>query len=900
MPVINPQRQGLNLPSVQAQATNTNFQVGVAAPDMSGAKITARRGAAMQQFLQDFTGGFDQQVKEDGARAAVQGAIDAQNSTDALAQKDEKVSKQNWLMRSFYENGYVSAAASQQLAQYRVDSTERAKNAALSGLTEEEFREQEQKATADFQSKMAQYLPDMDKQSAVQALSSLQQTSAANYKEFMQQRAKQAIINADRSLDTNLSSTLSEFNQRLSTGSYADAEGSLMSGMGAILAANHLDKDKKLERVNQYLVAAAQNTDNPMIIDGIQKLATRELGVNSVAVNKSLFEQFKRAGNQLEGQTLFEVSDKIDAIKTLPPDQQEARIADIRTQLIAAGSSGILSPGTMMSTWSEVQKQREKTQQTYALQDALTSGKTPATYAAAAGIDLDKARNNILDKFPDTALGNIQLLQYGTQAKDPWSIEKAQTRMGKQVAGVITTLDQLGEDGQISAENQATLNTFTQMYSKSTDVGKMALSGQIPEEYRGIVQRAIAQSPNNASNIILDDLRRLAQNKASGRYDNVPVSPSSKMIDPSGESNWFSFGSTADAQRQEARAAMEAEYRYMYRKNPEALVGKDAEDINTMLKGNIQSRKLEVEIAGKPRFVYLPPGSSLQEFMGGYQGSTEQFTKSLQDTISSSVNAVIDPSKLERVVVQAGTSGSAGRGMTATVFSKDGTFQNISINTGQVAELAQERYQEELAGQIKEGEAAQGMRPASFYDHDNNRTVQMNVSGVNSARVQPGLFAEIAASTMEFEGFRQNKGNGSVGFGLHDNSGMPVPAATDIKGAVNMLKGSLEKQYIPNARKAMKDYGIPETAESMKVLVDLNYHGGNGSTTPVAKAMQEYRETVKNPLSTATPMLGSSGAEAGVWLALRAQPAYKEAQPVRKRYLEENLRDWMYSTKVGN
>jgi hypothetical protein len=854
----------------------------------------------MQQFLKDFTGGFQQQVEEDGARVAIQGALDAQNSNDALADKDENVNRQNWLMRKYYADGYVSAAASQQLAQYRVDSSNRAKQAAINGLTDEEFHEQEKKATAEFQSKMSQYLPDMNKQSATYALSALQQTSAANYKEFMQQRAKQAVINADRALDTNLSSTITEFNQRLSTGSYGDAEASIKSGMGAILAAEHLDKDKKLDRVKQYMVSVAQGSDNPLVIDGLQKLATEELGVNSVDVNKALFEQFKRAGNQMEGQVMFEMSDRIDALKNLPPDQQETAMAGIRKDLVAAGTSGILSPSTQMSTWNEVQKQRDKAQKAYALQDALTTGKTPATYAAAAGIDLDKARNNILDKFPDTAMGNVQLLQYGTQSKDNWAVETAQTRMGKQVASTLATMDQLGEDGQISAENQATINTFTQMYSKSTDVGKMALAGQIPEEWRGIVQRAIAQSPNNASNIIMDDLRRLAQNKASGRYDNVAVSPSEKMLDPSGEANWFSFGSTADAQRQEARAAMEAEYRYMYRKNPEALVGKSADDINTMLKGNIQSRKLEVEVAGKPRFVFLPPGSNLQDYMGGYQGSTEQFTNALQDSISSSVNAVIDPSNLERVVVQAGTAGSAGRGMTATVFSKDGTFQNISINTGAVAELAQERYQEELAGQIKEGEAAQGMRPASFYDHDNNRTVQMNVSGVNTAKVAPSLFSEIAANTMEFEGFRQNKGNGSVGFGLHDNSGMPVPAQTDIKGAVNMLKGSLEKQYIPNARKAMKDYGIPESPESMKVLVDLNYHGGNGSTLPVAKAMQEYRETVKNPLSTDTPMLGSSGAEAGVWLALRAQPAYKEAQPARKRYLEQNLRDWMYGTKVNN
>src|SRR5699024_10657676 len=125
------------------------------------------------------------------------------------------------------------------------------------------------------------------------------------------------------------------------------------------------------------------------------------------------------------------------------------------------------------------------------------------------------------------------------------------------------------------------------------------------------VQKAIAQNPNNASNTILDDLRRQARNKASGRYSNISSNPTDKMVDPSGTANWFSFFGTADAQRQEARAAMEEEYRYVYNHNPEALVGKEPDDINTMLKGNIQARKLELDISGAPRHVYLPAGTSI-------------------------------------------------------------------------------------------------------------------------------------------------------------------------------------------------------------------------------------------------------------------------------------------------
>lgn len=898
MPVINPQRQGLNLPSVQAQAPDANFMVGVARPNTDAANSALAKGAALQNFLQGFTGGFTQQIQENGAKAALQGAMDAQGQQNAIASKDEHVQKQSLLMQEFYQNGYVSAAASDQLAKYRVDSLKRVKDAALNGLSDDEFAQQEQKANAEFQSKMAQYLPDMPKQAALSALSTLQQTSAANYKEFQTQRAKQAQITADRALDTNLSSSSQEFQQRLQTGSLEDAESSLKSGMDAILAAQHLTKDKKLDRVKQYLTSVAQNQTDPLVIDGLQQFASKELGINSVDVNKALFAEFKRAGSQMEGQVLFALDDLEQSLDGQSPDQRQATLAEGKQRLQTASQLGIVSPGTAVAAWDKLKKQEAKAQAQYAFDDALSTGKTVATYAASAGIDMDKARNEVLKHFQDTAKGNIDLLNYGKRSKDNWAIDKAQERMGKQMATTVSTMDQLGEDGQVSQENQATIATFTQMYSTSTDVGKMALAQQIPEEWRGIVQRAIVQSPNNASNIILDDLRRLAQNKASGRYDSIKANPSDKMLDSSGEANWFSFGSTADAQRTEARAAMEAEYKYMYRKNPEALVGKSAEDINTMLKGNIQSRKLEIEVGGKPRFVYLPAGSSMKDYMGSYQGSTEQFTNALQDTVNTAVQNVIDPSNLERVIIQAGTAGSAGTGMTATVFSKDGTFQNVSINTGNVASLAQSRYNEELAGQVKEGEKSAGIRPVSFYDHDNGRTVQMNVSGVNSVGMKPALFSDVSTKLMEFEGFRQNKGNGSVGFGLHDNSGLPVPQQVTAKEAVGMLKVSLEKQYVPNVKGIMKQYGIPASDEATRLLVDLNYHGGNGSTSPVAEAMQQYRETVKNPLESGNAILGSTGAEAAVWLALKQQPAYKQAQPSRKKYLEENLRDWMYSQHV--
>ncbi|WP_236452178.1 hypothetical protein, partial [Escherichia coli] len=108
------------------------------------------------------------------------------------------------------------------------------------------------------------------------------------------------------------------------------------------------------------------------------------------------------------------------------------------------------------------------------------------------------------------------------------------------MARTLTTLDQLGEDGEVSRENVSSINLWAQAYSTSTDLGKMALLSEVPSEWQGVVQKAIAQNPSNASNTILDDLRRQARNKASGRYSNIQSNPTDKMVDPSGTSNWFS------------------------------------------------------------------------------------------------------------------------------------------------------------------------------------------------------------------------------------------------------------------------------------------------------------------------------------------------------------------------
>lgn len=890
MPVIQPTRQGLNIGGVQLQSNEVQLpsSAGEVAVDAS----KANRLAALSGFVQDFGVGFEEGIKENAAAATVRGAMDAQGAVDAMASKDEAVQKQNIFVREAYQDGYVSAAAYDSLAKWRTDSIARAKKAAEAGLTDEEFQQQEQEHVQSMSDKLGMYLPEMSKQSATAVLQQLRATSMANYTAFQKGRAAFAVAQADRALDRGLSSSSDEFYQRLQAGQGAAAQMSIKTGLDSILAAEHLDKSKKLDRAKQYLVSVAQQTQDPLVINQLQELATKELGVNSVDVNAALYQEFKRAGAQIETQARFEISDAISSLGGQTPEQQEQTMARIRSRVIELSASDVLSAGTSMEFWNKAQTIREKAADTQALRTAITGNMPSSALAGMYKGDLGKARNELLKSFPDTPEGNLQLLAYGSNSKDAWAVNEAHKRMSSDMARTLTTLDQLGEDGEVSRENVNSINLWAQAYSTSTDLGKMALLSEVPSEWQGVVQKAIAQNPSNASNTILDDLRRQARNKASGRYSNIRSNPTDKMVDPSGTSNWFSFFGDADAQRQEARAAMEEEYRYTYSRNPESLVGKDAEDINTMLKGNIQARKLELEIAGTPRHVYLPAGTSLQSIMGDYKGDQEQFKATLQQQIQNQVQAITDPSNMERVVIQAATAGNTGQNMTVTVFDKKGTFQTMSVNLRDVRATAQAAYDSALAGEMKIGSEQVGVRPATFYDHDNGRAVSVQVNGRNSVGLEPSLFSDILAAAMKFEGFREGKDKGSVGFGLHVNSGMPVPQKVTIDDGISILKSSMEKQYVPNVQKQLKGQGLNASDEALKVMVDLNYHGGNGSSGPVAEAMAQVRKAAKSPVGAYQYPV--SEAQGRAWQALRNTLAYKQAQPERKKYLEQNLRDWLF------
>lgn len=889
------QRQGINLGGASLTSSNVSLAVGPSAVAVDQGRLNRR--AAINKFLGDAVEGFGARIQQEGAKAAVYGALDAQVTPDLEGSKDELVQRQNIFLRESYEQGYTSAAVNKQVGDWRAASSTRASQAAQDGLTDAEFQEQERRSNLELSGKLGQWLPNLDSQAAIATLDQVRAASASNLVAFQDARSKIAIQKADDALNTNLYSASQEFSIRTAAGNPAAGDASLISGMNAILGAQHLDKKDKLARVQDYLLTTAQAATDPVVIDRIQNIATSQLGVNSVDVVKALRTEFNRAGTQMEAQVRFDLSDQLESLKDASPEEQEQTLSRIRSQVQLYGKTGVLSAGTQLDIWNSATKLRDNAADKYALQAAITNRQPTSVLAGQFDGDVQKAQTFILSQFPDTPIGNATLLQYGKTSKDAGLIQQANQRTSRLMANTLASLDSLAEDGTISAENNAAIAGWVQQYISGGDLDKIALSSDVPEEYRGIIQRAAAQGQSNASNIILDDIRRLARNRASGRYDNLPANPPEAAIDAESTANWFSFGDTADQQRQEGRVALQEEYKQLYRSNPELLVGKSPEDINTLLKGRIQSRQLQVEVSGKPRHVYLPAGTTLADLQGSYRGDAEQFRTALAQQIQTSVDAVADPSKVSRVIVQAGTAGAQGQNLTASVLTTDGIYQNVSIDVQQVQQLAQAGYNEALAGGIEIGQKAVGSRPTTFWDADNGRTISLNVNGKNSAGIQPALFSDILATTAQFEGFRATKKNGSVGFGLHDNSGLPVPESLTPEQAIEVLKGSLEKQYLPAVKKQLQ--GITQDPSGLKLLVDLNYHGGNGSSAPVADVLRNLKSSV----GVASPGYNSTSSfdtRAVVGLStLKSQPAYKQAQAQRKQYLEVQYWQAVQAVRLG-
>ncbi|QYW05873.1 internal virion protein [Vibrio phage vB_VpP_NS8] len=871
---------------LQLGAATGNLLIGAASPRMENVQAEPdASGALIAGFLQTAVPAVERAYNQAAADAAIQGALDATATTDAMSKQDEKLSKVNMLFKESYQSGYLSAAVNQEMGKFRQEQIDQVNNAVSQGKDLEYFDKLSQERNAAFASQMSKYLPHIPKQSAMALLQDLQETSVAARNKFQKDSAAMATVVADRALDSNLDGTVAEFYSFVDSGAPEMAQASIAKGLRSINLSTHLSKDDKIQRATAYVQTVAQRTDEPSVINMLQGVVDKEMGVLSPTVIKALRTEYNRAGNQQAAQAMVSFETDINGLAALTPDEQAAELTRLRNFVDDKAQQGIIEAGTAGSYVKRLNEAEKKARQANTFQLALNNAIPSTVLAGQLGMDLDKTRKELEKNFPDTAQGNLAMMAYASQANDSYMASLAAKRMSTNTGQVLATIDFTGKDNVVSEEQQAQVATWMMMYSKSTAIGKQTMLQSLPENLRGPMGNAALQNPENASNILFDDLRRNAQAIASGKYNAQNATMPNALIDGTKLNNWLDFGTESDRQVTAGATAVAQSWKYIAQKRPE--LTNDLDAMEKAAYADARTRQVELQVNGDNIHTYVPVGKKLDDFYGAYKGSQETFVKAMNNQVASVLSSI--QTDVSGVTVDIGAAGGDAMGMVVAVEDSDGIVTRYSISGSTLQQAATTMYADEVKTAAGLGSQQSGLTAATFYDATNNRAVTMNVTGVNKSGIDPFVFGKLTANLMESEGFLGKKkkagGGETVGFGRHTNSGKDIADEVTLPQAIGMLKGDLEDTYIPMVKSAAKSAGLELSDAAYPVLVDLAYHGGGGSANPVAKAMADYAKGVNQFDNLTNRML--------VMNAMMQTPAYKQSGKTRQEKLRTDLTSWL-------
>lgn len=907
MPIIRPERVG-EVPVMQLQSPETNLMVGTASPRLEQARARGSDLAALLGgVLQGGLGTIQQLKPEYDAKAAVQGALAANTEQDPFSKYDEKREQVSMFFRDKYEEGYLNAAFNKEVAEYRRAANSRAQQSGLAGVPLQEYLAREREHAQEFSNKLAQYLPDMSEQTAYSALSGLEQTAVGARGEYEKLAASIAMQEQDRTLDLGLTAFAEEFSARVNSGDISSGLGSLKNGLQAILSSTHLEKDKKYDKAKEFFNFIANQYDDPRVIDALQQVAQSELGMNANAIVSDLRTQFNRAASQNTGKALFDLDAQVRRLSLLPESERLAGMNALKGNLLQYMDTGVVSPSTGLSMWTEANKAQDEANQKAALVGAIQGNLGSTAYSAMAGVDLNKARQTILDQFPDTPEGNWNMYTYAKNSHDTFIMDKSLQRLGDGASRLLSTMGSIANtpDGSVSDEMQGQWNTFARSVNGLSAGDRQQVLSYVPENRRFIVAQALEQDASNATGVMFDTLRRVQENEARGLYQAIPEKASQEMINPnstlgfSSTSNWFSFGSEAKEQRAAGTQALQEEFQYVKETNPEVLLGLEDKDINALLKERIKARQGEVTVNGTDIHFYTPRGTSMRDFMQqGYTGSVETFTRALSERTESTVNALMNKDKIKNIRLEVGSAGAGADDFTVVVTSSDPSIpvQRARVSAVTVADDAQRIHDGYIKGQDEKARGLSGSRPVTFGDATTGRVVNGFVSGTNSIGMKPADFSHTMEHFMKFEGFlskQKDMGDGrkTIGFGLHESSGIKLPESMTVDEAINSLSDDLQKHYIPTAKRVAESKGVKLDAQGTLLLTDLTRHGWTKQSEPVAQAMAEYQQYMSTP--------ARAQYEAKLMEALKGTTAYKQSQSTRQKALDGLARAWAYNAYMS-
>lgn len=912
MPIIRPERVQ-QTPVAQVQTPEANLMVGVASPRLEQAQTKQSSTAALLGGLFKGAVGAYQELKPKyDAQSAVQGALAATTEVEPFKEFDKKRQEVSWFFRDKYEEGYLNAAFSKEVADYRMAANTRAHESGLAGVPLQEYLQREREHLKDFSNKLTKYLPHMDSQKAFSTLDSLEKTSVGARTEYEKVAAAIATQEQDRMLDLGLTAFGNEFSQRVQTGDITSGLSSVQGGLTSILSSSHLNKDKKFDKAKQFLTYIAEQYDDPTIIDALQQVAQHEMGINAVPIISELRSQFNRAATQNTGKALFDLDSQVRSLNALSPDARADAMNNIKGNLLQYMQTGIVSPSTGLSMWNEANKVDTQAVAKSMLSAAVSNNLGSTAYSAMSGVSLKDARKNILDSFPDTPDGNWSMFTYARNSHDTYIMDKALERIGEGTSRLLSTFGSIANtpDGSVSSEMEGQWIALAGTMQGLSEGDKQQVLSYIPENRRFIVAQALEQEPQNATGVMFDTLRRLQENEAKGLYKAVPAVPTPEMISAnsslgfSSTSNWFSFGDEAKEQRARGTQALYEEYSLVRQQSPELLVGLEPKDINSVLQQRVKARQGEIQVNGSDIHFYTPAGTTLNDFIkAGYTGNSETFLTAMGERVQSNVNALINPDKIKSVQLEVGTAGSDADEFTVVVTSTDPNVpvQRARISASTVTEDAQRIHDGFIKGQDERARKLTGARPVTFGDASTGKVVNTFVDGTNSAGVAPNEFSNIMSHFMKYEGFlskQKDMGDGrkSIGFGLHESSGIKLPESMTVQEATESLRDDLQKHFIPATQKLGTKYNLDLKDSGTLVLTDLMRHGWLSSAEPVAKSMGEFRKELQNPMRASTGEINV--AASAVRDALRASTAYKQSQPARQKELLRTLDSWIYNTQA--
>lgn len=862
MPVL---RQEVNTGNGALQIGGTNYQVGVAAPQVQQEQPKVdSRGMAIQGFLNGFLDTFTPAIQEGQQRAAAQGQIDAAQTPDALKGADAATEKQNIFMRDAYQQGYLGAAVRQNVTDFQAGITARAQAAGMQGVSDEDFLASERQQNAKLMNSLGQYMPHMDANTVSAVASSLDNGRNSALGILRKTRLGQAKVNNVRVIEQGSMAAMSNFKSALDAGATFEQAQHYLTDHAALIGSNSmLDEKEKNNQLSNFFLSTAQNLKDPRQINQLAGVASGVLGVTNPSLMSSLDGQWKRAGSEVNLSTELNLTDRMRAAASLPAQQRQAEYNNILTAGMQAHRDGYLSEGAAKSLYNEIYKPpTPKALIASAIENStINSGGALSVEAIRAGIPgatESQVQDAVNNAFPNTMEGNAKMLAAGQSGKDPWIIKKAYSRVGTLMTDNLDTLADLMTESTddsgnkvytIPQQSQQSIVAFSAMYQQADPIQRSTLMDSIPEKWRGLMKAAIEQDPENANNNVIDTVKRVTLEERSGMYKDVKRDPPKEALDTSSALRWYQRLPGFDSDSKESQEAafgaeLQAEYDRIYQTNKGLLSGKSAKSINQMLVGNLQARNVPVKAGRFDANITLPAGTSLDSYGAavGVDGSTYQ--EALQATINSTMQGLgVNQDNLERVRITPGAGGALSRDFALTVEVKNQAgitmAQHIALPANAINAAARDGYAAKQEAARAVGRKQAGPSVATFMNTSHGGQQTMTVTGSNNAGMAPDAFNRMLTNTMRYEGFKGSKSGGSVGFGWHDASGDAVPDSISVQQGVAKLKDLYEQRYVPMAKSYLKDAGLSNATETLPWLADLAYERPADAKT-VATAMGQY------------------------------------------------------------